>query len=236
MIMEKKFNYTYVTTNILNGKQYVGDHSTNNLDDGYLGSGVAIKRSIQKYGEENFKKEILEFFDTKQQAFDAQEKWINEHNSMSPNGYNISPLGGVGVTGCFSEETKQKISESISGEKNPFYGKTHTEETKQKLSVAASLRTGKKNVMFGEDLYNVWLEKYGEEEANIRLEQMKNKMSKTRKGRTLTPEHCKNLSKAKIGLIYEKIECPHCRKKADPGNYNRWHGSNCKLNKEYINK
>ena len=227
--MEKRFNYVYVTTNLKTDKHYIGDHSTNNIEDDYLGSGLTLKKSIKKYKKKNFKREILEHFKTKQEAFDAQERWINEYNTLVPNGYNISPKGGVGVTGCFSEETKRKISESITGEKNPFYGKIHTKETKQKLSIAASLRTGDKNVMFGKDLYNLWVDKYGKEEADNRLQKMKNKMSKTRKGRILNENHRKNISKSKIGLIYEKIECPYCRKKADPGNYNRWHGDKCKL-------
>ncbi len=50
----KKYNYVYVTTNLINGAQYVGDHSTNNLNDDYLGSGKYLFRSIKKY-----KKKIL---------------------------------------------------------------------------------------------------------------------------------------------------------------------------------
>jgi len=41
--MKKLFNYVYITRNLLNNKQYVGDHSTNNLNDDYLGSGSIIK-------------------------------------------------------------------------------------------------------------------------------------------------------------------------------------------------
>lgn len=121
--MEKKFNFVYVTTNLINGKQYVGYHSTDSLNDGYLGSGN-IKNGIKKYKKQNFKCEIVEFFDTKKEAFYAQEKYILKFNTLVPNGYNISPTGGLLVNGCHTEETKQQIKKSVSvalsGEKNPF--------------------------------------------------------------------------------------------------------------------
>jgi hypothetical protein len=41
-------------------------------------------------------------------------------------------------------------------------------------------------------------------------------------------EHKDKISKSHMGLIYEKKECPYCGKLADPGNFNRWHGDNCK--------
>jgi len=162
----KKFNYVYITTNIVNGKQYVGDHSTNNLNDNYLGSGrPAFNNAIKKYGKENFRKKILEFFNTKKEAFDAQEKYIKLYKShVSQNGYNISRKGGHGVKDCISEETKKKLSiasknwHSIVGFseetklqlskslKGKNVGKIRTEKQKRKYSEISS---GVNNSMFG---------------------------------------------------------------------------------------
>jgi group I intron endonuclease len=109
--MEKKFNFVYLTTNLVNKKQYIGDHSTNDLNCyktlNYLGSGkLTLHPAIKKYGRENFKREILEYFDTKQKAFDAQEKYIKLYKThVSKKGYNISWKGG---TGPLTEEMRKK--------------------------------------------------------------------------------------------------------------------------------
>ena len=110
--MSKKFNFVFITTNLLNGKQYVGDHSTNDLNcyktKNYLGSGRPhFERAKKKYGKENFKREILEIFETKKEAFDAQEKYIKQFNTLTPNGYNISPKGGHNVKDCWGDESKK---------------------------------------------------------------------------------------------------------------------------------
>ena len=45
---EKKYHFIYKTTNLLSGKYYIGMHSTDNLDDGYLGSGYRLRLAIKK--------------------------------------------------------------------------------------------------------------------------------------------------------------------------------------------
>ena len=62
----KKYNFVYKTTNLINKKIYVGVHSTDNLDDWYLGSGKRLLLAIRKYGKENFKREIISFVDSRE--------------------------------------------------------------------------------------------------------------------------------------------------------------------------
>lgn len=81
----------YKTTNKINGKYYIGTHKTKNPNDNYLGSGVALKRAIQKYGEENFIKEVLFVFDNPDAMY-AKEKEIVE---IGEHTYNLME-GGKG--------------------------------------------------------------------------------------------------------------------------------------------
>jgi hypothetical protein len=64
---EKKYHFIYKTTNLLSGRYYIGIHSTNDLEDGYLGSGNRIRLAVRKHGKENFKREILEFCDNREE-------------------------------------------------------------------------------------------------------------------------------------------------------------------------
>jgi hypothetical protein len=135
MKKDKKFNYVYITTNLINGKQYIGDHSTNKKDDNYIGSGKYLLYALDKYGIENFERKILEFFDTKENAFNAQEKYINEYNTLVPNGYNISPKGGHQCKNSVSESTKKLLR--ISAKKQFYsleYRIAHGEITKLKMN------------------------------------------------------------------------------------------------------
>ena len=86
------FNYTYQTKNLLNGKTYLGIHTTSNLDDGYLGSGVILKKAIAKHGKENFKLEILSFWDTREEAIEEEEFLVSESWVLSEDNYNL--IGG----------------------------------------------------------------------------------------------------------------------------------------------
>lgn len=68
----------YCTTCIITKKWYVGVHSTNNLDDGYLGSGKILKRSIEKYGINNHVRRILFYCNSIEEAYSLEATMVNE--------------------------------------------------------------------------------------------------------------------------------------------------------------
>lgn len=91
----KTYYYLYKTTNLSNGKCYIGVHKTKNLDDGYIGSGKYLKNAINKYGIENFEKEIIKFFETEDKMWQEEVETINENFVKDKNNYNLR-CGGFG--------------------------------------------------------------------------------------------------------------------------------------------
>ena len=148
---QRKFHYLYKTICLVTGKWYVGIHSTDDMNDGYMGSGKRLWLSIKKYGKENHRLKILErdFADRKslclREAEVINQDFLNDSLCM-----NII-LGGekaAGRSGPHSEETKRKMSKShklwheqndVSFETRKKIGAAHrgkfvTPETGQKIA------------------------------------------------------------------------------------------------------
>jgi len=104
---KKKYHFIYKTTNLKNEKFYIGMHSTNNLNDGYVGSGKRLRYSIRKHGIENFNIEFLEFFDNRVNLSNREKELINEDLLKDPMCMNIS-TGGIG--GWVNNEHQKKAS------------------------------------------------------------------------------------------------------------------------------
>lgn len=88
----------YKTTNLINNKIYIGCHKTKDPNDDYLGSGKHLRRAIEKYGIENFKKEVLYVFDDEASMFAKEKELVTEEFCKQENTYNICP-GGQGGWG-----------------------------------------------------------------------------------------------------------------------------------------
>lgn len=131
----------YVHVNKVNGKIYIGQTKFKNLNRRWNTDGSGYKtnkhfwNAIQKYGWNNFEHIILFEDLSLEEANLIEEELIKKYDSTNPNkGYNLR-FGGSNSS--FSEETINKFREirkgTQCGELNNFYGKKHSEETKQKL-------------------------------------------------------------------------------------------------------
>jgi hypothetical protein len=143
----------YKTTNLLNQKIYIGKHQTENVNDGYLGSGIFLERAIKKYGKENFRKEILFIFENENDMNLKEKELVTEDFIKCNSNYN-SAIGGEGGSlfkgKKHSEETKRKLSERakkrvVSEETRKKISEANkkrvvSDETKQKLSEKSKIR------------------------------------------------------------------------------------------------
>ena len=92
---QKKYHFIYKTTNLLNEKFYVGMHSTDDLEDGYIGSGKRLGYSVRKYGLEIHKLEILEFLTSREELKKREAEVVNEELLTDPLCMNLK-FGGEG--------------------------------------------------------------------------------------------------------------------------------------------
>jgi hypothetical protein len=188
------YHFLYKTTNTITGKIYIGAHSTANLNDDYFGSGKQIKDAIKKYGKQVFIREILDHFDTRDEAFAQESKIVTEDFIKESNNYNMCP-GGLGATikttdyrqkvsaklkgRKFSDEHSKNKSLAQTGSKNHRYGKPNPDNPKL---------SGKDNGMYNKKHTKESLELMRTNRKNVKVE--------------LTPELSKQLSNACKGKLW----------------------------------
>lgn len=86
----------YKVTNKINGKFYIGVHKTDNPYDSYMGSGVAVRRAIDKYGRDSFKKDVLFITDIKEAAYIKEAELTVDF--VREDCYNMKQGGAGGFT------------------------------------------------------------------------------------------------------------------------------------------
>jgi group I intron endonuclease len=151
----------YQTTNICNGKIYVGVHKVTDTPTsrGYLGSGNALKVAIEKYGRKNFERKTLAEFSCPEDAYVAESEMVDENFVKRKDTYNMKMggMGGIGTKGIplsletraklsaahkgkrLSDEHKAKIGAKSKGRKNNL-GKVFSAETRAKMSASAKVK------------------------------------------------------------------------------------------------
>lgn len=103
----------------------MGIHSTNDLDDGYFGSGKRLLRSLQKHGRSNHIRVIVEMFSDRASLVEREKCLIGEQMLIDPTCMNLAPGGEGGIT--LAGELLERHRVQNRGVNNPFFGKHHTE-------------------------------------------------------------------------------------------------------------
>ena len=126
--------YIYRIINNINHKTYIGQHKCCKsllVEDGYMGSGVILKKAQKKYGIENFSKEIITIAISRSEANVLEKFYIAKERKENTYGcYNIADGGQAGGHKGYhhTECAKKRISET-------HKGRHLSEETKIKISV-----------------------------------------------------------------------------------------------------
>lgn len=178
--MNKQYHLLYKITNMVNGKIYIGIHSTDCIFDGYRGSGKLLLKAYAKYDAMSFMYEIISNFDTRGELLAAEKSVVDIEFVKRPDTYNLK-IGGEGgqLIGVPRPQlVKDKISRAQKGKaKHPGFsincsigqkGRTHSDHTKRLMSTA---RRGPVNGLYGkpshkrgphwvyfDDLKILWLE------------------------------------------------------------------------------
>lgn len=167
----------YETTNIVNGKIYVGVHKTNTAEfDGYLGSGTYLDNAVKKYGKDNFTRRTLFSLPSSDSAYAKEAEIVNEEFLNRNDVYNMALGGNLGdetgwdkvnrsprrsiisnnhsirMTGDGNPmygTRRPEHSKNMTREGNSFYGKSHTIQTRVAMSESRIGKgTGERNGMF----------------------------------------------------------------------------------------
>lgn len=229
----------YKTTNTINGKYYIGIHSTIDPNDDYLGSGRYLLRAIKKHGREVFKKEIIAICETREQAFFLEKLIVTEEFSRANTNYNTRAGGGGYPEPQPIKPKEPKIN------LNKLKGYERTERQKNGAKIHSERMKGRKAhnakqiVFLGEThksvtsamksfgiSYNTYCLIKNSEKQYQNLEEAKKDIWLNR-GR--------KISESKSGKNYNRNgyrHSPETREKIRIGNLRRWNSNECSKPKE----
>ena len=137
--------FIYITTNIVNGKKYIGMCTRD--DRNYIGSGKLLKDAIKKYGKENFKRDIIEECCDFKTLCEREKYWIDYYDAVNSDDFYNLIDGGLGGNADTLKEYWDSLTDTerkqirnwkphfktnpTSGDKNYWYGKSTSKNVKQ---------------------------------------------------------------------------------------------------------
>lgn len=175
---QRKFHYIYkITRTDGSGKYYIGMHSTDDLEDGYFGSGKILWHSINKHGKEKHVMEIMEFHESRTAVKERERELVNEEllkdplcmnikrggdggwDHIQPNSENARKIGAIGgaksgkqnwskACAGITSDSRRKALETRALNGKPFTTKGLTFSDKTKNNMSKSA-TGANNSQYG---------------------------------------------------------------------------------------
>ena len=148
----------YCITNKVNGKQYVGQ-TVRSAEERFMEHArhnrTYIERTVKKYGRENFDVEVIDSALLIDDLNEKEKYWIDKLNTKKPNGYNVCDGGDNTFGFNHTLESRMKMSTTkkqlgnMVGIKNHFYGKKHSQETKERMRATQWQRKRVMNIETG---------------------------------------------------------------------------------------
>lgn len=206
--IKNPYGFIYITTNLVNGKRYLGQKEFNQKNwKRYLGSGMAFKNALKKYGKENFRKDIIYICYSKEELNQIEyELSVYFDVVESDDWYNLVFGGGVSRGWHPSEATKRKMSDVAKirfadPTNHPMYGKSGlVGENNPQYGISPKDRMDK-------ETYDQWHEKHRQywEHPTTKGTHIWKDKEHPKTGTHLTQEQKDNLSE-KAKIRYENPE------------------------------
>jgi hypothetical protein len=190
--------YFYITKNLINYKFYYGSSTTGN-ENKYYGTNVNLDKAIKKYGKENFEHIPLKYFESREEAFAFEDRFLKLYKiSKNPMSYNMKDSGKGGDTlknHPNREDIIEKRNKSVS---KSLIGHEVSDETKKKIS----------NSNKGRIITDEHKRKISESIKGIkRSEETRKKLSEVNKGKKRSEDSCKKISEAQKGKVVSEETC-----------------------------
>jgi hypothetical protein len=248
----RKHHIIYKTTCLVTGRFYIGMHSTDDLTDTYLGSGIRLRRSVEKHGADQHRREILEDLPTRDAASDREKEIITLELRADPLCLNSGP-GGLGAVdrSATKDETRQRLSEKSKAvwDRRRAEGYIAPPQTPASIAKRVAKNIGKKrtpeqlaNLHAGQAGYYssvdpAVLKERGQRGLQKRIENGTDKLGGRPKGIPMSDEQKARQSAMSRGKSFSeehktalkkpktRISCWFCRKETTVGGLARYHGA-----------
>lgn len=144
--MGEKLSHLYMITNKINGKKYFGITTQNPATKRWIGHKTVAKRKVRKtplvlamnkYGFDNFTFKILVSDENRDYIANLEREYIRKYKTQNRDyGYNLSDGGEINVGFTIPKDVIEKRAKDMQGNGNHFFGRSHSKETKEKISKA----------------------------------------------------------------------------------------------------